>query len=124
MLGQNGDEPLDAAENHAVQHHGAVLFAVLAGISQVEALRHLEIELNGPALPGAAEGIPQVKVDFRPVERAVALVDLIGLPVLFQRVNQGVGRHLPLFVGAHGIFRPGGKLQAVPEAEHLVKMVD
>ena len=124
MLGQNADEPLDAAENNAVQHNGAVLFAVFAGIGQVKALRHLEVELNGTALPGSAQRIAEVEVDFRSVKRAVALVDFVRLAILFQGMDQGVRRHFPLLVGTHRIFRPGGKLQAVLEPKHLVETVD
>ena len=37
--------------------------------SEVKPLGHLEVELAGPALPGSAERVGDVKVDLRPVER-------------------------------------------------------
>ena len=49
MLCQDADEPLDAAEYHAVDHDRAVLLAVLAGIFELKPLRKLEVELDGAA---------------------------------------------------------------------------
>ena len=55
VFGDDADEALDGAQHHAVDHHGAVLLAVLAGILQLEALRQLAVQLDGAALPGAAQ---------------------------------------------------------------------
>ena len=77
MLNQNTDEALDGAEAHAMQHDGALLGAVGVHVLQVKVERHLEVELDGTALPGTAERILQVEVDLGAVEGAVALVDLV-----------------------------------------------
>ena len=78
MLNQNADEAFDRAEHHAVNHNRAVFLAVRADIFRFKALRQLEVELNGAALPGAPERIFQMEVDFRAVESTVTLVDHIG----------------------------------------------
>ena len=80
VLDQDGDEALEAAEDGAVDHHRPVLGVVGADVVQVEALGHRVIELDRAALPLAAERVGDVEVDLRPVERAVAGVDRVGLP--------------------------------------------
>ena len=52
-----------------------MLGVVGADVFQIEALRHLVIELNRRALPLAADRVGDVEVDLRSVERAVALVE-------------------------------------------------
>ena len=78
MLGEDADEPLDGAEHHGMDHNGAMLFPIGAHIGDIEAFRHLEIQLDGAALPGTADGVLQVEVDLGAVEGAVSLVDGIG----------------------------------------------
>ena len=63
------------AQHHPVDHDGAVLLAVLAGVLQLKALRQLAVQLDGAALPGAAQGVGQMEVQLGAVEGAVALVD-------------------------------------------------
>ena len=75
MLGDDADEPLDGAQHHTVDHDGAVLLAVCAGVFQLEPLGHLHIQLDGAALPGASQGVGQMEVQLGAVEGAVALVD-------------------------------------------------
>ena len=99
MLGKNSDKALDTAEDNAVYHDRTVTLVVLTDICQVEALGHLEVELNGAALPRSADGILEVKVDLRTVECAVALVDGVGLTVLLERAAKCCGSGLPLLVG-------------------------
>ena len=79
MLGDDADEALDGAEHHAVDHDRAVLLAVRAGVFQLKALGQLHVELDRAALPGTAEAVRQMEVELRAVERAVALVDDVGL---------------------------------------------
>ena len=76
VLGDDADEALDGAQHHTVDHDGAVLLAVLAGVLQLEALRQLAVQLDGAALPGAAQGVGQMEVQLGAVEGAVALVDM------------------------------------------------
>ena len=62
-----------------MDHDGAVLLVVRAHVLQLEALGELGVELDGAALPGAAQGVGQVEVQLGAVEGAVALVDHVGL---------------------------------------------
>ena len=55
VLNQNTDEALDGAKAHAMQHDGALLGAVGVHVLQIKVERHLEVELDGTALPGTAE---------------------------------------------------------------------
>ena len=64
---------------------GMVLRVVGADVLQAEPLRHLVIQLNGRALPLAADRVGDVEVDFRPVERPVAFVQRVRLPGVFER---------------------------------------
>ena len=46
--------------------------AILADVFEVEAARQVEIELHGGELPGPADGVDQLHVDLRAVERGFA----------------------------------------------------
>ena len=92
VLDQQGDEPLEAAENRPVDDHRPVLGVVHADVLQLEALRHLVIELDGGALPLPADRVGDVEVDLRAVKGAVALVDVIRLPGALERtLERGLG---------------------------------
>ena len=73
VLEHDADETLVGAEQRAVDHHGAMLGVVLAGVREREALGHRVIELDGAELPGAAERVAHVHVDLRPVEGTLTL---------------------------------------------------
>ena len=62
MLDQDTNETLDAAKQHTMNHDRAVRLIIWADIIQIELLRHLEIQLNGTALPGTAQAIFQMEV--------------------------------------------------------------
>ena len=123
MFRENCDESLNAAKHNTVNHDRSVLFAVLSHVRQVETFRHLEIQLNGSALPCSANAVFQVEVDFRSVKCAVAFVDFVVLAQNIQCTFQCVGCRLPLLVGTHAVFRTCGKFQLVLESEHLVEFV-
>jgi len=76
VLDEDAEEALDGAEERAVDHVGLVLLAVRPHVGEVEALGQVEVELDGSELPGAPEGVLDLHVDLRAVERAAALVDL------------------------------------------------
>ncbi|CAN3964746.1 DNA repair protein RadC, partial [Dysosmobacter welbionis] len=96
VLGDDADEPLHAAQNHPMDHDGAVLLAVLSGVLQFKPLRQLAVQLDGAALPSAAQGIGQMEVQLGAIESAVALVDLEGLAHVGDSVFQDVLVMLPL----------------------------
>ncbi len=75
-----------------MDHHGRVVDAVGAAVLQIEALGQDEIDLNGPELPFAADRVLHVDVELRPVERAAALVELVGDVARFERgADRGLG---------------------------------
>lgn len=124
VLGEDADEALDRAEAHTVNHDRTVLLAVRADILEIKALGHLHIELDRAALPGTAEAVLQMEVDLRTVERAVALVDDIGLAELVERGDETVGRDRPLLIRADVILRHSGQLHVVLEAKERVHVVN
>ena len=77
VLEQDPDEALVGPHQRAVDHHRPVLGVVGAGVGQLEALGEVVVELAGPELPRAAERVGHVHVDLRPVEGAVALVEVV-----------------------------------------------
>ena len=85
VLDQDRDEPLEAAEDRPVDDDRPVLGVVGADVFQVEPLRQLVVELDRRALPLPADRVGDVEVDLRPVERAVALVDRVGLAGALER---------------------------------------
>ena len=95
MLDQDADEALHRAEDRAVQHDRDVARAVLADIGGAEPLGHVEIELQGAALPVAAERVAQMEFELRPVKGALAGVQRIGEPGRLDRVLQAAARRGP-----------------------------
>ena len=95
VLDQDPGEALHRAEQGAVDHHRAVRRVVGAGVGEVEALGHLEVELAGAALPGAAERVGDVEVDLRPVEGAVAGVELVLAALALERLASAPPRPAP-----------------------------
>ena len=77
------------AEHNAVDHDRTVLLAVCAGVFKLKALRQLHIQLDGAALPGTADGVRQMEVELRTVERAVTLVDHVVLANLGRSRSAG-----------------------------------
>ena len=124
MLDQDSDEPLNRAEYHAVDHDRSVLLAVRARILQVEPERKLEVKLDGSALPGTSDGVFQMEVDLRSVERAVAFIYHIRESDVVERGSQRVCRHFPVLVASHAVLRTGGKLYMIFESEEAVYLVD
>ncbi len=75
MLNEDADEPLEAAEDGTVDDDGRLLRVVPVGVGELEPAGELEVELDGGALPLAAERIDDVEVELGAVEGAVAMVD-------------------------------------------------
>ena len=124
VLGEDADEALDGAEHHAVDHHRAMLLAVRPDVGKVKALGQVHVQLDGAALPGAADGILEVEVDLRAVEGAVALVDHVFHAQIVQRALQAVGGLRPHLVRADGVLRAGGQFDVILEAKDRVDLVD
>ena len=124
MLNQDADETLNGSEAYAVNHNWTLLGTILSRVLQVKPLRHLEIQLNGTALPCPAQGIPQVEVNLRTIERAVALVYNIIKAHVLQRLPQAVCSHLPILVRTHGILGPGGQLHKILKAKLCIHFIN
>ena len=87
-------------------------------VGEVELLRELEVQLHRGALPHPAQGVGDVEVQLRPVEGAVARVDLVAAAP----PSPGPGRARPrpgptVSTLAHEVLGPGGKLDAVLHAQ-------
>ena len=106
VFGQDGREPLDRAEDRAVDHDrsdelvspraggdvGGGIGATFGGtVGQVETLRELEVELDRRALVLATEGVRDGDVDLGAVEGAVTRVD--G-PRARHKLVERLGQHL------------------------------
>ena len=107
-----------------MDHDRAVFLSVLARVFEFETLRHLEIQLNGAALPRSADGIFQMEIDLRAVERAVALVDDKGKIHVFQRVGERLRGLVPVFFRTHTVRGTGGQFHMIFKADQRINFVD
>ena len=124
VLDEDREEPLDRAEQRAVDHHRPVALVVGADVLELEALRELEVELDGRELPRATDRVARLHRDLRPVERAAALVEhqleagrepdraerrggLVPLRVGADRLALGFGRQLEVEVVEPVVARAG-----------------
>jgi hypothetical protein len=128
MLDQDADKALIGAEDRAVEHHRAVLVAILADIGGVEPLGQHPIRLDRADLPGAADRVGQVPLELGRIEGAFARQ---LFPAIFRRVEarrrdriaQLGFRHVPHFLGAEALFGAQRELDRISEAEVLVDPV-
>ena len=123
VLDQDADEALEGAEQRPVDHRRDMLGVVLAGIADAEPAGHLEVELDGAHLPRAADRVGHVQVDLRPVERAVARVQLEGDAGAFQRASQRPLGRVPHRVVADPLLGPSRQLDAQVEVEDAVDLL-
>ena len=70
-------------EDGAVNHDRPMLGVVLADVRELEALRLRVIELDGAELPRPPDGVGDLELDLRPVEGAVARVDVVASTPFF-----------------------------------------
>jgi hypothetical protein len=78
VLDVHREEALERAQHGAVQHHRAVGGVVGADVLEVEALGEVGVDLERAELPRAADGVGDVELQLRAVERPLALGDLEG----------------------------------------------
>ena len=88
MLDQDSDEALKGTEDGAVQHDWQVLVAVLADIGGAKTARHVQVDLQGAALPVPADGVAQDELQFRSVKSAFARIVRVLEPGNFERFQQ------------------------------------
>src|ERR1051325_7711125 len=121
MLDQNADEALHRAEDRAVQHHRRVPAAILADIRSAEPLGHVEIELQGAALPVSAERVAQDEFELGAIEGALARIVGVSEASLLDRSLKVAFGAIPQRVAAGPMRRPVGELDwDIVEAEILV----
>ncbi len=117
VLDQDAEEALDRSIQRAVHHHRLVALPVLADVFQVEALRQVEVELNGRKLPQAADGVHQLDVNLGPVERGFAgdqlVLDAHALHAVVERAHGHVPVGVATLVMLAVLRVPGGKLDLV-----------
>src|SRR5438034_4117259 len=92
---------------------------VLARVLESEALGLLEIELDRRPLPLAPDGVVELDVDLRSVERASALVDAVGGAAVLERLLERAFRLVPRRVGAQLLVGPRGEVEPIGKAEGL-----
>src|SRR5574344_10397 len=125
FLEQDAEEAFDGAEGRAVEHHRNVLLVVLADVFGAEALREVEVHLNGSALPVTAERILEREFELRAVEGAFARVQDVVEPGELGRFGEGCFGLVPDFIGSHALRGAGGELDLhVVESEIAVDFLD
>jgi hypothetical protein len=103
-----------------VDHHRPVLGVVRPGVGQPELLGHVVVELHGAELPGPLEGVGHVEIDLRPIEGAVALVQVVLEPAALERpLERGLGP-VPHVLAADALLGARRELQPRLEPEQVV----
>ena len=124
MLDQDSDETLDGTEYHTVDHDRSVFLSVGSRILQVEPEGQLEVKLDRTALPGPSDGILQMEVDLRSVERSVTFIYHIRKSDVFQSAAQSICSHLPFCIASHAVLRTCGQFYMIFESEQAVNLID
>ncbi len=128
VLDEPADEPLQAAEQHPVDHHRPLALAALVDVRHVEALGQVEVDLDRRALPLAADRVQHLDVDLRRVEDAATLVDLVRHFAHAERLAERVLRLVPHLVGAEPALRAcrevDARVRVAKDAQELHRQVE
>ena len=119
VLDQESDEPLQCAVDRPVDHDRPVRPVILARVLELEALGLLEVQLDRRALPFATDGVVELDVDLRSVERAAALIDAVRGAAMFQRLLERALRLVPRRVAAQFLLGASGQVEPIREPERL-----
>jgi len=95
-----------------MDHVRPMLPTVRAHEGHVEALRQVEIELDGGELPRALQRVLNLKVDLRPIESALARLHLVGQTLPLHGLAQGLRSALPVRGVPDELLRPGGEVSS------------
>jgi hypothetical protein len=109
MLDHHPKEPLEAAQDGAVQHHRRLSATVRGDVFGIEPGRKLHVHLKGAALPLASDGVAQYEIQLGAVERAVARVQHRLDPGADAGLPQGVLGLIPLRIAADAYRGPIGE---------------
>src|SRR5882724_11562923 len=124
VLDQDADEALERAEDRAVDHDRALGLPVAVDVLEPEAIRLLEVDLDGRHLPAPSERVLHVDVDLRPVEGPVARIELEREAVGAQGILERPLGCLPLLVGPERFLGPRRQLEERLEDEGLVPLAN
>src|SRR5260370_916740 len=108
VLDQDAEEALDGAEQGAVDHERLMLGAVVGDVLQAEARGEVEVELHGGELPGTADGVDELHIDFRAVEGRFAFHFFVRNVHALHGVSESGGGAMPDCACAAVSFRSGG----------------
>src|SRR5690554_1205639 len=89
VFNQNPHKPLQTAIDSPMNHCRSVFITILPHIAEIKALRHLEVQLNGPTLPGPSQGILQMKVYLWSIKGSISLIKLIIKTIVLNGLSQG-----------------------------------
>lgn len=99
------------------------LLDLLGSVLKVESNRKLEVKLDCPALVFSSKHIEQLYVDLGAVEGSVPLIKLVLFAKFMQGLFQLVLSNIPILQLPKVLFRSGGQLQDILEAEDRVNIV-
>lgn len=129
MLRDNGNETLQAAENRSVDDDrptrrlvGGIV--VRRTVLEVETFGELEVELDRRALERPAERVADGDVDLRPVERAIAWVELpLAGILLLEGTRQLCLRLVPCLDRPEVVVGTRGQLELEIKTEQAVDVL-
>ena len=103
-----------------MDHHGALLGAVGTLILQIEALRQLEVHLDGAHLPGPTDGVLGLHRNLGAVERGASLIEDQFEILLGGCFAERLGCLVPFVFATDGLFRVAGRQLEVEVFEPVV----
>ena len=124
MLDQSTAESFQRAKHGAVHHDHFLPITVGSDEVYIEAIRQVQVDLNGRTLPFAADGVIELDVDLRCVEYSTTLIDLIVHVPLLHGVFQRARGKSPLFIGAERFLRARGEISFVGISEGFHHHID
>ena len=121
VFDQNSQKPLERPQHRTMEHDRTVLHPVLADILSPETLRQHEVELKRSALPCPANGVLQMKLQFRAVKSPLSGEELQDLSCRLSSPAQHALSSIPRVVCPRPDIRTQGKFDRMKfDAEILI----
>ena len=124
VLDQDTDETLNRTVNNTVDHNRTMFLSVCSCVFQFESLRQLEVKLDSTALPRSSDGVFQMEVDLRSVERSISFIYYIWKSQIVQCATKCFSSHIPIFITSHAVLRSCRKLHMVFKSKQAVNFID
>ena len=124
MFSQDTDETFHRAEACTVNHDSTMFLTIFTDVFYVEAFRQVHIQLDSTTLPCTTQGVFDMVVKFRTIERTVARVDYIIDTFCFDSVAQCFCSCFPNCIIAHCIIRFSGQFNMVFQTELAIDAVE